>query len=107
MADEAAKANGASDAGAADAVAPNAGATLDLAAMPWLCSQDSSTANCQLAHANVGSALTRTEQTAEIGLTEFAHLHAVANGVDRVRRIDRPMLPFVVLDHPRQQVAAS
>jgi hypothetical protein len=55
---------------------------------------------------NVGRALARSEQSAEIGLGVTARLHAIADRIDRVRRLDRPSLTLVVLDNQREEIEA-
>src|SRR5690606_35815406 len=59
-----------------------------------------------LAGEDVGGALARAEQTAEIGLAAPAAFHAVADGVDRIGRIDRPASPFVILDDEGEKIEA-
>jgi hypothetical protein len=47
---------------------------------------------------DVGCALSRAEQAAEIGLGISAGFHAVTDRIDRIRRLDRPALALVVLN---------
>src|SRR5690242_15157902 len=58
------------------------------------------------ARQNVRSALARSDQPAEIGLREAPGRHPVPDGLDRIRRVDRPVLLLVVLDDECQQVEA-
>ena len=57
-----------------------------------------------LALQDIGCALARTEQAAEIGLGKAAHLHAVADRIDRIRRFDRPALALIVLDDQCEKI---
>jgi hypothetical protein len=63
-------------------------------------------AHCQgtLALQDIGCALARTEQAAEIGLGKAAHFHAVADRIDRIRRFDRPALALIVLDDQCEKI---
>ena len=55
---------------------------------------------------DIRRALPRAKHAAEIGLGQAAGVHAIQDGLYRVRRIDRPMPPFVILDDKSQQVEA-
>ncbi len=53
---------------------------------------------------DVGCALARAEQFAEIGLRIAARLHPVTDRVDRIRRFDRPAPALVVLDDQCEKI---